>query len=72
MLDYLMHFARHDPARVLREVAAKRAILAAWQDNESERGEALSYTDGLADGLWLAVQYVAAVYSGHPSADAAH
>src|ERR1017187_854516 len=71
MLDYLMHFARHDPARVLREVAAKRAILAAWQDNESERGEALSYTDGLADGLWLAVQSVAAVYRGPPAADAA-
>jgi Family of unknown function (DUF6221) len=52
--------------RVLRDFEAKRAILAAWQDNEAERGDALSYTDGLADGLMLAVQYLAAVWSDHP------
>jgi hypothetical protein len=36
------HIARHDPARVLREVAAKRAILAAYQ-------EALRIQDGFKE-----------------------
>lgn len=52
------------PDRIRREVEAGRKLLAAWQDNERERppGDALSYTDGLADGLRLAVGYLAAVY----------
>jgi len=44
------HIARHDPARVLREVAAKRAILDAvgYDDREDVAG------------------HLAAVYSDHP------
>lgn len=60
-------------ARVLREVEARRAILGAWQDNERERPHDApgSYTDGLTDGLKLAVLYWAAVYSDHPDYDPA-
>jgi len=47
------HIARHDPARVLREVAAKREILAEY--------EAAYRTD-----LGVAIKALAAVDSGHP------
>ena len=46
------HIARHDPARVLREVNAMRAILR-------------RYTDG-DDALWVAVQELTSIWSDHP------
>lgn len=47
------HIARHDPARVLREVEAKRRILALHEElNEPH--------------LYEAVQHLAAVWSDHP------
>jgi Family of unknown function (DUF6221) len=49
------------PARLLREVEAGRKILAAWQDYELEHDPG-SYAHGLADGVKLAVEYLAAVY----------
>lgn len=55
------HIARHDPARVLREVAAKRAILAAYlseRENEFLGG-------GYCEGLEEAVKIIAATWSGH-------
>jgi hypothetical protein len=52
--------------RPLREVEAKRALVAEWRDHELERGETASYTDGLADGLELVVKQFAAVYRDHP------
>lgn len=36
------HIGRHDPVRVLREVAAKRAILAWWLSDENEPASRLS------------------------------
>jgi hypothetical protein len=40
--EYLgTHIARHDPARVLREVAAKRAILLP-SDDDGDQGEAIA------------------------------
>lgn len=42
------HIARHDPARVLRDVEAKRAILRAhWRDNDG--AGPVCYTCGDAD-----------------------
>ena len=52
------HIARHDPARVLREVAAGRTILAACQDS----GEGSI----VRDALRYAVNVFTAVYSDHP------
>ncbi|HEY5990764.1 MAG TPA: DUF6221 family protein [Streptosporangiaceae bacterium] len=62
------------PARVLREVAAKRAILDAYERAESRRlGDepeyAYGYADGLPDGLRSAVLRLAAVWQDHPGYD---
>ena len=65
------HIARHDPGRVLREVEAQRAILAAY---ESVLRDCASVGDparrprlyGEHDGLRMAVAHLAGVYSGHP------
>ena len=61
------HVARHDPARVLREVKAKRAILAAYAPvaKNDGRGEP-EYAFGWADGLGMAVRALAAIWDGHP------
>ena len=64
------HIARHDPARVRREVAAKRAIVAEHQDsNPPNLGpvRVLAYCltcDDLAPCPTLCA--LAAVYSDHP------
>jgi hypothetical protein len=51
------HTARHSPARVLREVAAKRAILRLY-DNPKASAH--------VSGLVLAMVHIAAVWSDHP------
>jgi alkanesulfonate monooxygenase SsuD/methylene tetrahydromethanopterin reductase-like flavin-dependent oxidoreductase (luciferase family) len=64
------HIARHDPARVLREVAAKRAILARYEDclarmedpdysHVTARDQAREYEDFVLPNL-------ATVWSNHP------
>jgi Family of unknown function (DUF6221) len=63
-----IHIARHDPARVLRDVAAKRKILA---DYEKLLGERKSHPGDLAQaGALLAllgvIRGLAAVDSDHP------
>ncbi|MEN3265821.1 MAG: hypothetical protein V7646_2715 [Pseudonocardia sp.] len=88
------HIARHDPARVLAEVAAKRQLVQRYQlcEAENERNVRLydeweaaggsEFGDGAvpddpaarlretspleAEGLWLAVRYLAAVHAEHP------
>lgn len=76
MVAYSMHAHRHDPARALREVEAKRARLAAWiaarsavppVDDWYEVADGIKV--GMADGLEVAVKCDAAVYSGHPDYD---
>ena len=55
------HVARHDPARVLREIAAKRAIIDVWQIAEQTH-------DILGDGfiaLDRAVRTLADIYADH-------
>lgn len=56
------HIAHHDPARVLAEVAAKRAILAAASDYMPE-------LDSGDNGEWaldLVVRHLASPYADHP------
>ena len=54
------HIAHHDPARVLREVEAKRAMLA-----ELTRWP-FDYRPGCNDPIRLFVHLLAAPYSDHP------
>jgi Family of unknown function (DUF6221) len=59
------HIARNGPGRVLRDAAARRKILAAWQDSDAgrDRDDPGGYRNGLADGLQVAAEYLAAVYA---------
>jgi hypothetical protein len=64
----LAHIARHDPARVLREVEAKRAIL---DEHAQIPGDGVNFTfaeQNRAEDILLAL---AAVYSDHPDYDSA-
>ena len=65
-----IHIARHDPARVLADVAAKRARLDKYVEASVARQE---YSSGVRDTLWMAhdwnVRIDAAVYSSHPDYD---
>ena len=56
------HIARHDPARVLREVESKRAILAQL----SEVDVVMTHDVGGHNAIGRAVRHLAAVYSDHP------
>jgi hypothetical protein len=59
------HIARHDPARVLREVEAKRKILAA-------RGAAIgAYDAGYDAALQFAMGALAVIWDDHPDYDPA-
>ena len=70
------HAARHDPARVLREVAAKRARLAMFDQALTEMDRLLADDDaektgqgaaiGRCEAARAAVELDAAVYSDHP------
>ena len=64
------HIARHDPARVLREVAAKRTIIEWWQRGDPQPGDpAPSPTyEGWRKSLpgYQLLRQLAAVYSDHP------
>ncbi len=53
------HIARHDPARVLREVEAKRRRLKHWIEAGRDADDPPGYS-------YLAVLDDASVYSGHP------
>ncbi|NUP52336.1 MAG: hypothetical protein HOW97_34195 [Catenulispora sp.] len=62
-----VHVARHDPARVLREVEAGRKLVNAYAevaDNDVDMPYEYGY--GWANGLGLAVRLLASVYAAHP------
>lgn len=68
------HIARYDPARVLQEVAAKRAIIAAskdtyagppWEDADIESGAA-DVWDGRQTSYREVLANLACAYSDHP------
>ncbi len=65
------HIARHDPARMLREVEAKRKILAEYERTRADR-KAHPRDLPLAGALLAVhgvVRALAAVYSDHPEFD---
>lgn len=65
------HIARHDPARVLREVAAKRAILAAWQESLTIQDgyREVGYEEGRREAQERDVRHLAAAWGDHPDYD---
>lgn len=67
-----VHIARHDPARVLAEVAAKRAIVAEYEARDKDADLMLG-PDVLRQrewsGLRLAVHLLATAYASHPDYD---
>lgn len=77
--ELVVHIARHDPARVLREVEAKRARLALMTEAVAEMDKLLAddtaskidqaMAVGRARAATVAVKHDAAVYSDHPDYD---
>ena len=64
LLPVADHIARHDPARVLREVEAKRQLLTRY---EVHRDAAFpDYEGGYASAMDDALAILAAVHSDHP------
>ncbi|NWL13337.1 hypothetical protein DM793_18895 [Paenarthrobacter nitroguajacolicus] len=59
------HIVRHNPARVLAECAAKRAIIEDWEDPNCD-GVWEGYDYGCALTTDRAARALAAVYSDHP------
>jgi hypothetical protein len=64
--DLAEHIARHDPARVLREVEAARAIVAAYLKAKGIEPDDWADDPALCEGLHMAIYARAAVYSDHP------
>ena len=73
------HIGRHDPARVLAECKAKRAIVAEWDKvcESANRANATGDTDEAwtfeqrAEGFWVTLLALASVYADHPDYDPA-
>lgn len=65
----LVHAAHHDPARALRDVEAKRRLLADYEegrvDLDAQYAPDRDYM-GRLDGLEVALQYLATTYADHP------
>jgi hypothetical protein len=65
--DVAEHIARHDPARVLAEVGAKRRIIDLFAGVASELGDVpVSPYEGYASGLRDAVRLLALPYADRP------
>lgn len=66
-----VHIARHDPARVLREVEAKRAILAEYEKEARviEQGHRTGWTEGGQAVRETVLRLHASVYADHPDYD---
>jgi len=65
------HVARWDPAHVLREVEAKRAIIRQYVDavtaaDEEKFDEQGYVADGIVLALGAVLEHLAAPYAGHP------
>lgn len=61
------HIARHDPARVLRDIEAKRQLLDRYAEVASnDIDEPYEYAYGWANGLGAAVRLLALPYADHP------
>jgi len=66
------HIARNNPARALREVAVKRAIIAMWQKPEGDRylptGEVVAQV-AVSEAIRKVVCELAETYDAHPDYD---
>jgi hypothetical protein len=62
-IEQAVHIARQDPERVLREVAADRALLAAYLNPDPQQGPEYGF------GLYLALMFRASVWRDHPDYD---
>lgn len=63
------HVARFDPARMLREVEAKRRILnslPSWNLPARPEDDEPEYAYGYARGLYEAIQWLAVLYADQP------
>lgn len=68
-----VHIARHDPARVLAEVEAKRRIVEHWTLLAEQAAEAPDHLRRMLSsqvtGLGVAVRLLALPYADHPDYD---
>lgn len=66
------HIARHDPARVLAEVDAKRRIIDEWQRHDLRVREVLAadlspaHADERRNAVWSVLRLLALPYADHP------
>lgn len=63
------HIARHDPARVLREIAAKRAIVDAYQQGRdllADNRQSWDLVRAAVGAQRVVVHQLAAIWSDHP------
>jgi hypothetical protein len=69
-IAHTLHIARHDPARVLREVVAKRSLVEDHTGqccvNDTCCGEIAGYFDSEAGDPCPVLRHLAAIYSDHP------
>ncbi|MFE7954405.1 DUF6221 family protein [Streptomyces sp. NPDC057413] len=61
-----LHIARHDPARVLRDIEADRALLDRYAEVAANDMDDVEYAHGWANALGLAVRYRAVRFADHP------
>lgn len=61
-----LHIAEHDPARVLREIDAKRQLLDAYAAVAENDVDEYEYAHGWANALGHAVRLLAAAYADRP------
>lgn len=64
--EVLAHMARHDPARVLREIDAKRQLLDAYAAVAENDVNEVEYAHGYANALGEAVRLLALPYADRP------
>jgi hypothetical protein len=64
--DRMVHIAAHDPARVLREVAADRELLRQYAEVAANDVDDVEYAHGWANALGLAVRLRASAFSDRP------
>lgn len=66
----VIHIVRHDPARVLAEVAAKRAVIDRLRSEQIEQARSPNPSRaGVVFGLLTAVRELARTYSDHSDYD---
>lgn len=64
--DVAYHIVRHDPARVLAEVEAKRQLVDKYVEVADNDVNEVEYANGWANALGEAVRLLALPYADHP------